>query len=291
MTKQTDIEALSSVDTLKLKDYFLSQESFSLVKNTSFGFLETTPQPSLENLDKYYESENYISHTDASKSLFEKVYQIIKNYNIRYKFSLLSNKSTSKKLLDYGCGTGEFLAYAQKKKILIYGIEPNNNARTIAEKKVGKKNIGATEIQSISEQFDYITLWHVLEHIPNLFEFIKELKSHLKDDGQLLIAVPNHKSYDAKFYKQFWAAYDVPRHLWHFSPESLEKLFFSFGMKIEKRKPLWFDSYYVSILSEKYKQSKIGIVRAVWVATLSNLFALFDGNFSSLIYIIRKSPQ
>lgn len=275
---------------LELKDYFLTQEDFVLKKNSEFGFLETFPQP-LENLDKYYESENYISHSDSSKSLSDKIYQFIKNINIQHKFSMLGNPEKGKKLLDYGCGAGDFLAFAKSKNLDVLGVEPNEKARKIALEKVGENSVTNSELKNISEKFDIITLWHVLEHIPNLYEFIEELNSHLNHDGKIFIAVPNHKSFDAKFYKKHWAAYDVPRHLWHFSPESLENLFNSFGMKIEKRHALWFDSFYVSLLSEKYKKSTLGFVRATFIASLSNLLGIFDGNYSSIVYQIVKNEN
>jgi len=275
------------VSIMKLKDYFLTKEPFSLVRNSQFGYLETFPQP-LDNLDDYYKSEEYISHTDGQKNLFEKVYQFFKYFNIRYKFSLLDSPKKGTKILDYGCGVGDFLAFAKKQKLEVLGIEPNENAREIAQHKLGENFIINENISNLNEQFDYITLWHVLEHIPNLEEFLKSLKDKIKDDGTILIAVPNYKSFDAQYYKKYWAAYDVPRHLWHFDPKSMEKLFDAYGMKIEKNYPLWFDSFYVSILSEKFKKNKLGIITAICVALISNFIGLFNGNTSSIVYKIKK---
>lgn len=280
----------SRKNILELKDYFLTQEDFVLKKNSEFGFLETFPQP-LENLDKYYESEDYISHSDSSKSFTNKIYQFIKNFNIQNKFSMLGKPKKEIKLLDYGCGAGDFLAFAKDKKLNVFGVEPNQKALEISQKKVGKNNVTNSELKNISEKFDIITMWHVLEHIPDLFEFIEELKSHLNPEGKIFVAVPNYKSFDAKFYKEYWAAYDVPRHLWHFSPESMEKLFNSFGMKIEKRHALWFDSFYVSLLSEKYKKNSLGFLRAGLIAGISNLMGIFDGNYSSVVYQITKNEN
>ncbi|SMC31900.1 class I SAM-dependent methyltransferase [Moheibacter sediminis] len=274
---------------LELKDYFLTQEGFVLRKNPEFGFLETYPQP-LENLNKYYESKDYISHSDSNKSISDKTYQLIKVINIRHKFSMLGNIKKGAKILDYGCGTGDFLAFAKSKDLDVLGVEPNESAREITQKKVGKNSVLNSDLKDISETFDIITLWHVLEHIPNLYEFIEELKKHLNPNGEILIAVPNHLSFDAKFYKKHWAAYDVPRHLWHFSPKSMDMLFNNFGMKIEKRYALWFDSFYVSLLSEKYKKTEFGFFRAVAIALISNLIGIFTGNFSSVVYKITKNP-
>jgi len=270
-----------------LKDYFLSQEEFYLVENSSFGYLETHPIP--ENLSKYYESEKYISHTDSAKNWLEKIYQLVKNYNIAYKFSKLEGAKPGMKILDYGCGAGDFLAFAQKKNLDAFGVEPNPVALQITHAKIGKDRAVDQPIESLSGEFDFITLWHVLEHIADLENFILNLKTKLKPEGKIYIAVPNYHSYDAQFYKEYWAAYDVPRHLWHFSPESLNKLFSAFGMKIEKTFPLWFDSYYVSLLSEKYKKNPFGLLRAVWIGSLSNLKAMNTGNYSSIIYQISKN--
>ena len=290
MTKVIDKESINIKNTFKLKDYFLSMEEFELRKNEKFGFLETFPQP-LENLAKYYESEDYISHTDSSKNLSEKIYQFIKNYNIRYKFSKLGKLKSGTKILDYGCGAGDFLLYAKNKNLDVFGIEPNESALAITRKKIGQNNASEKSIQELNEQFDIITMWHVLEHIPNLFEFIETLKSKLNPGGKIFIAVPNHQSFDAKFYQKYWAAYDVPRHLWHFSPNSFHKLFNSFGMKIEKTFPLWFDSYYVSLLSEKYKKMPFGFLRAAVIGSFSNFIGIFNGNYSSVIYQITKNEN
>ncbi len=283
----TDNKQIRQSANLKLRDYFLSMEEFELIKNEIYGFLETHPRP-LDDLEKYYDSKDYISHTDAKNSLFERVYQFIKNYNIRYKFRKLKASKKNASLLDFGCGSGDFLAYAQQKEMDVFGIEPNQTALSITQKKIGENRASNKNLSEVKSKFDYITLWHVLEHIPDLMAFIEELKSKLKDDGRLFIAVPNFLSFDAKFYQNYWAAYDVPRHLWHFSPESIERLFNSFGMKIEKTYPLWFDSYYVSMLSEKYKKSSFGFLRAFLIASVSNLLGIFNGNYSSVIYQISK---
>lgn len=273
---------------LKTKDYFLTGEEFGLYRNHEFGFLETRPVP-LDKLSDYYKSENYISHSDAKKSLLDKIYQSVKKYNISYKFSKLNYKGEKKTLLDFGCGTGDFLKYAQTKGLDVYGIEPNPDALKLAQKKVGKENAGSSNLKDLDMTFDYITLWHVLEHLPNLYEFIGELKSKLKPDGKILIAVPNHQSFDSKFYKSYWAAWDVPRHIWHFSNDSFQKLMYKNELKKVKIYPLWFDSFYISILSEKYKKSKFGFLRAIPIALISNIKALFDRNWSSVIYLIQKN--
>src|SRR5690606_25428262 len=241
---------------LVCKDHSVTKEEFNLIKDVESDMLVTTPQPDAENLFKYYDSDDYISHTDSKRSLFEKVYQLIKQYSLHKKLRIINRFSPTKgTLLDVGAGTGDFLQCSKKGGWQIQGVEPNIKARKLADEK------GVHLLDDIDEvtnqKFDVITLWHVLEHIPNLESYIIKLKGLLKDNGILVIAVPNYKSYDAKYYKEFWAAYDVPRHLWHFSIKSIKFLFSKEKMKVVKILPMVFDSYYVSLLSEKYKTGKM----------------------------------
>ena len=282
------IEGFSGIKVLDLKDYFLTQEEFSIYKDDKTGVHYTYPQP-LNNLSKYYESENYISHTDGKKSLFEKIYQIAKSYNLDQKLKLIQSTTQGKTILDYGCGAGDFLQHMQNNGYDVMGMEPNPKANEISKSKIGKDNVVNVELKDINRKFDIITMWHVLEHIPNLNEIIAELKLHLNPNGTLIIAVPNHLSYDANYYGKFWAAYDVPRHLWHFNPESIKALFNNFGMKIEKVSPMKLDSFYVSLLSEKYKGNSFPYPKAFFVGLKSNLEARKTGQYSSLIYTIKQS--
>ncbi|WP_245962522.1 class I SAM-dependent methyltransferase [Tenacibaculum lutimaris] len=266
-------------------DYTVSEESYEVMKNEVYDMLVTSPVPS--NLDKYYLSENYISHTDSKKSLFDKVYQLVKNHTLKKKLKLINSfKTEEKTILDVGAGTGDFLKVCKTGGWKITGIEPSDKAREYAESKniVLYENLNQVE----NNQFDVITLWHVLEHIPNLVEYIKQLKKLLKPNGVLIIAVPNHKSFDAKHYKEFWAAYDVPRHLWHFSKTAISKLFSLVDMNVEKILPMKFDSYYVSLLSENYKTKKSRPFNAFFIGLQSNLKAKRNGEYSSLIYIIKN---
>ena len=268
-------------------DHSVSGEKFDLLYDDEYDMLITTPQPDPEKLQKYYETEEYISHTDSKKNAFEKIYQLIKKYSLNKKIKLV-NKHTSKKgsMLDIGAGTGDFLLAAKKNGWITQGIEPNENARNLAK---GKKIQLVDDINNLNgKKYDVITMWHVLEHIPNLIEHIKTLQNLLIDEGVLIIAVPNYKSYDANYYKEFWAAYDVPRHLWHFSKKSIENLFLKERLKVIKTKALKFDSYYVSLLSEKYKTGQMNPIKAFYIGLKSNLKAKSTGNYSSIIYIIKK---
>lgn len=278
---------ISAPAFLCMKDYFLTGEEFCLTEDARFGYLKTQPQPE-GDMARYYSSDEYISHTDSRNSLFDRLYQLVKTVNISYKYFKISKREKGRRLLDYGCGTGDFLAFAKLRGLDVYGIEPNSNARALAKKKIGLERLKGKQLSDFKHGFDIITLWHVLEHIKNLDEFIPQLLSKLNRGGELLIAVPNYTSYDAKFYGEFWAAYDVPRHLWHFSPQSMKKLFQFHGMEIVKTYPLWFDSFYVSLLSEKYKGNKLGWIRAYFVALFSNIVGIRSGNYSSVIYKIKK---
>jgi 2-polyprenyl-3-methyl-5-hydroxy-6-metoxy-1,4-benzoquinol methylase len=255
--------------------------------------LETFPKPAGEELASYYESSDYISHTDASASFTDKLYQTVKGIALKRKLKLINSFQTEeKKLLDVGCGTGDFLLICKNNGWNVVGVEPNKNAQELTVSKLNKESVSeiVSDIHDVSsQQFDVITLWHVLEHVPNLNSYIFKLKSLLKPNGVLVIAVPNYKSYDANYYKQFWAAYDVPRHLWHFSKKSIQLIFSEFDMKVHNILPMKFDSYYVSLLSEKYKSGKTNFLKAFYIGFVSNLKAISTKQYSSLIYVIKNS--
>jgi len=271
----------------QLEDHTVSHQKFDLRYNEAFDMLHTNPQPPIDELPMYYESEDYISHTDAKRSWFEKAYHIVKKRALKQKINLLQKYQPNKgNLLDMGCGTGDFLQQAQQAGWNIQGVEPNEKARRIAESK-GATLLAGTELAA-DNSYDAITLWHVLEHLPNLEEQIKALKRIVKPNGTVVIAVPNYKSFDAKHYKQFWAAYDVPIHLWHFSTLSIERLFAQADMQVVAIHPMKFDSYYVSMLSEKNKTGKINIAKAFCVGLYSNVRAVFTREYSSHIYVLKN---
>ncbi len=273
---------------LKIKDYLVSGEEFTLVENEFGDLLQTKPVPEIEKLPEYYKSEKYISHTDTKKSFTEKVYHFVKGIALKQKVSLISSLNKgSGKLLDIGSGTGDFLVTAKENNWDVFGIEPNQDARILSEKK-GVKVL--KDLNEVSEtNFDVITLWHVLEHVPDLENYIQQISSRLKPTGTLIVAVPNFKSKDAKHYNEFWAAYDVPRHLWHFSKTGIERLFSKHDFQLIKTKPMWFDAFYVSLLSEKYKTGKSNWVKAIFMGLYSNFSGLSTKEYSSHIYIIKKN--
>lgn len=276
-----------SFPNLTTKDYLVSQEEFKLIYDSELDMYKTSPVPN--NLGKYYESENYISHTDSSKSLIDYLYNYVKKFTLTSKLNLIEQYAQQEKsLLDIGAGTGDFLAIANKNQWTIAGVEPNENARTIAKKKEISLHCN---LEEITNQFEVITLWHVLEHLPNLEKDIHQIKSKLKKDGTLIIAVPNFKSYDAEYYKEYWAAFDTPRHLWHFSQNSIKKIFRKYNLKVIETKPMYFDSFYVSLLSEKHKTQKNNYIKAFMVGLRSNIKARRTKEYSSLIYILKSDKN
>lgn len=282
---QNEIELHSGLKPyLNCKDYLVSDESYEIMKNERYDMLVTSPVPA--DLSEYYENEKYISHTDSKKTIFDKVYQFVKKISIRRKYKLIKKFNTHKKILDIGAGTGDFLSFFRSKGWNVYGVEPNSKARDLAQ----KKGIELKEKMTTYyyKEFDVITMWHVLEHIPDIKTYINRLKGILSDTGVLFIAVPNFKSYDAKYYKEYWAAYDVPRHLWHFSQQAIERLFSEIDMTVIEKHPLRFDAYYASLLSEKYKTGKKNILKALYIGWRSNKKAQRTTEYSSIIYILKK---
>lgn len=270
---------------IKTKDYTVSGEEFHLMYDQQNDMLITQPQPKQQ--DQYYQSADYISHTDTKRNLLERLYHIVKQYSLKKKCALIDNYSgASKSLLDIGAGTGDFLLSAKERGWRVKGVEPNPLARN----KALNKGLSLKEDSAAckNEKFEVITLWHVLEHLPDLENEIRLIVSLLEENGTLIVAVPNFKSDDAAYYKHFWAAYDVPRHLWHFSQTAISNLFSENGMKVIKVKPMIFDSFYVSLLSEKYKSGKPNYARAFYQGLKSNLKAIKTGEYSSLIYILKK---
>lgn len=269
---------------LRCKDHLVSGEEFELHPHRKFDILETHPVP--ENLSFYYESEDYISHTDSSESFTDKLYRLVKNYMLEKKIAWISRIKSGGAILDLGAGTGDFLLQAKKSGWKTEGVEPNPSARELANEKGIQLKKDSSEFSSA--QFDVISMWHVLEHVPDLDSQIAELDRLLKRDGILVIAVPNHKSHDAEHYGKEWAAYDVPRHLWHFSQEGISSLFKSKGFSLIDTKPLKFDSYYVSLLSEQHRSGKKNFGKAFFEGLRSNLKARRTSEYSSLVYFFER---
>lgn len=271
-------------------DHTVSRETFNIVNCKACSFKYTNPRPTEDLLGPYYKSEEYVSHSNTKKGFINSTYQYVRKYTLLKKLQLVSKYYRTGKILDIGCGTGEFLNTCKLAKWDTTGIEPDVDARNMAISNFGLNVIPESEINSLQDaSFDIISMWHVLEHVPRLNERLDDLKRLIKPSGVIIIAVPNCDSFDAKFYRENWAAYDVPRHLYHFTPKDIELLFKNHGLKMFKILPMVFDSFYVSMLSEKIKTGKTKLLRSTWNGFLSNLFALKSGKvYSSQIYLFRK---
>ena len=276
---------------INVKDHSNTQEEFTIVSCETTNFLFTNPRPKESDIFKYYDFEDYISHTNKNSDFISKLYQKVRSYSIKRKYILISKIINSKKILDVGCGTGEFLNYMQMKGFKAFGVEIAKKARELSIKK--HKLFVRDSLSSLNEKnFDIITMWHVLEHVYDLDGYMKKIKYLLNDKGILIIAVPNYKCYDQKFYGKHWAGWDVPLHLWHFDKESMLKLSKKYGFEISSIHPLYFDSFYVSLLSSKYKYNSSKLVQSFLIGLYSNLLAKYKtGEYSSLIYILKKSVK
>ena len=271
---------------MQVKDHLVSGEQFTLKKQDRYEILKTVPLP--EKLEVYYRSEEYISHTDRRKTALERIYFRAKQWNLKRKTKLLESlMPVPGALLDIGAGTGDFVLASGAKGWNAFGIEPNPQARSRAEQKGARiqKEISGASLPPM----DLITLWHVLEHIPDLDHQTEKIREALKSSGYLILALPNHKSYDAKHYGAFWAGYDVPRHVWHFSRTGVEEYFKDKGFVLKDSRPMWLDAFYVSWLSEKYKGNPAAPITAFFVGLWSNVRALGSGEYSSIIYILQKT--
>ncbi len=276
---------------LSCKDFTVSHETFQLQRCLSCGFVMTNPRPDEERLPSYYQSEAYISHSNKSNSLVNGIYKLARTFTLKWKLRLLDKHSLKKptSLLDYGCGTGDFLQLCQQNGLKIAGVEPSSLAREEAVRKTR-----ATITPSLEEKtnaFEAITLWHVLEHVPELNATLAALGRALNKNGTMFIAVPNLNSADAEKYGAHWAAYDVPRHLWHFSRDAMQKLLTNHNLRLIATVPMPLDAYYVSMLSEKYangKNSISNIISAIFQGWRSNRLARKTQEYSSLLYIVRK---
>jgi SAM-dependent methyltransferase len=271
-------------------DHTTSKEKFTIVSCETCDFTFTNPRPKDESLGDYYKSDMYISHTNNSKGLFNWMYQTVRKYAIRTKLTLLKSVTNFGCHLDVGCGTGEFLNACQQAGFKAEGVEPSKLARGQAVNNYNLSVSGNTNLEQFKDDtFDSISMWHVLEHVPNLIKMITEFKRILNKKGKVIIAVPNHKSWESSYYSEFWAAWDVPIHLWHFSKETIELLFNKNGFKLLKTKPMLFDSFYVSLLSEEFKTGKKRFINGFIIGIISNIIGLLTKRgCSSVIYVFER---
>ena len=279
-------------EVLSVKDFTVSQEIFPILecRDCSLRFTQDVPGP--DDIDRYYRSADYISHSNTSKGIINSLYQAVRKRTMNGKRNLVQQFTGIKKgsILDVGSGIGTFAHTMHTAGWTVTGLEPDAGARSVAKEQY------ALELQTMesfyqlkADTFNAITLWHVLEHVHDLHPYVRQLKKVLKDKGKIFIAVPNYTSADAAIYKKYWAAYDVPRHLYHFSPRSMNALMEKNGLKVDAYKPMWYDSFYISLLSSKYKSGQPQLLPSFWNGLRSNFSALSDTKkCSSVIYVISK---
>jgi len=275
------------------KDYLVSGKNFSIYECNSCSFRFTNPFPLERDLKVYYDSPEYISHSTRIRRFSDRIYFIIRRKNTFDKIKLIGKYQKPGQLLDVGSGVGFFLEMAAIKGWAVNGIEPNYRPKVIQESQsniIVLDSLFSNQLKPFS--YDAITMWHVLEHIPELQKAFSRVKDLLKPNGTLFLALPNWKSWDAKFYGNEWAAFDVPRHLYHFSQDSVKVLAERNGMVLIKTVPIVWDAFYISLLSERIRASRFPMLNALINGCVSNFNAFLYGNYSSLIYIIKnKSSQ
>ena len=277
---------------LWLKDEFLTKEDFHICECLNCGLLYTMPRPDEEKIGNYYKSEEYYSHQENKKGFIPKIYEKVKKRNLKHKYKIATEGLKVGKLLDIGCGVGDFLHTAETHGWECIGVEPSEEAKEIAIQRTKAQIIESKELENILDQtFDIITMWHVLEHVDKLKWQVEQLQRLIKPTGRIVIALPNYKSYDGLFYKEKWAAYDVPRHLNHFNRNTIAKIFKTKGLSLTKTDKLKWDAYYISYMSEQYKLHQLPLFRGANRGWLSNMKARRSGEWSSLVYIFEKNDQ
>ncbi len=274
---------------LWLKDEFLSKEDFHICECLNCGLSYTMPRPNKEKIGEYYKSEEYYSHQENKKGFIPRLYESVKKVNLKHKYKLATQGLNIGKMLDIGCGVGDFLHTAEEHGWTCTGVEPSEDAKAIAKAKTKANIINSEDMEKIPDAtFDLITMWHVLEHVDDLKWQIEQLHRLTKTKGRIVIAVPNYKSYDAQYYKELWAAYDVPRHLSHFNKNVLTKIFKSKNLELVRTDKLIWDAYYISYMSEQYKQHKFPLLKGTFRGCISNCKARHTKEWSSMVYIFEK---
>ncbi len=272
-----------------VKDEFLTKEEFQIQECLNCGLLFTEPRPPKDKIGDYYKSEEYYSHQENKKGFIPKLYESIKAINLKNKYKIATNGKSARKLLDIGCGVGDFIHTAEEQGWQCTGVEPSQDAKAIAKKRIKAEILSSEDLEQIpNETFDVITMWHVLEHVDDLKWQMAQLQRLIKKGGRIVIALPNYKSYDATFYKEKWAAYDVPRHLNHFNKDTLVKIFKTNDLNLVKTDKLKWDAYYISFMSEQYKHHTLPLIKGAIRGLISNCKARKTNEWSSRVYMFEK---
>ncbi len=277
---------------LQAEDHTVSHERFAIWQCSKCTLRFTQDVPDAGAIGVYYKSENYISHSNTSKGLVNRLYHMVRTQTLTDKYRLIASSTQKRqgKLLDIGAGTGAFVAHMQQKGWEVMGLEPDESAREVARTDNRVQLLDTDQLYNLpADGYDAITLWHVMEHVHALHDYVEQLKKLIRRGGKIFIAVPNYTSYDATIYKEAWAAYDVPRHLYHFSPDAMETLLEAHGLLLQFSQPMWYDAIYISMLSEKYRKGGGSVIRGIFNGFYSNAKAFIDkSSCSSLIYVVAK---
>ena len=268
---------------LKVRDLSVTKENFELLECFCCGLIHTNPQPEPQEIGKYYQSEDYISHTDTKNGFINSLYHLARKWTLNRKLNIIRKYHRNSSLLDIGSGTGYFANHMKENGFQVSVMEPDKEAANKAFEKLQAQPFQS--LKEITGKYEVITMWHVFEHVHDINETFAKIESLLHKDGILIIAVPNPESLDAKKYQEYWAAYDVPRHLYHYKKTVIKQIANRYELKVNKILPMKFDSYYISMLSEKYKGGNI--IKAFWNGFISNIKG-GKNNTSSLIYIIER---
>jgi 2-polyprenyl-3-methyl-5-hydroxy-6-metoxy-1,4-benzoquinol methylase len=281
---------------LSTKDHMLTGEAFEIWNCDACGFIFTQNTPPAGEIGKYYQSSEYISHSDTRKGLMNRLYHIARNFMLGRKYHMVHKVAKGKRLLDIGCGTGYFPAYLKRKGYDVAGVEVDPKAREFAGKEFGLAVYTPDEFlhNKIHGKYDVITLWHVLEHLEDFNLYLEKMIDQLAPGGSMVIALPNCLAFDARHYKEYWAGYDVPRHLWHFTPSTLKILAGKHGLKVTGMKRLPLDPFYNAMLSGKYRKNKLFMISGIIIGKLAYLESLFNlKKSSSIVYFInhKNNPR
>lgn len=274
------------------KDHFATGEFFDIYKCSDCSFVFTQDVPDEKEIGRYYDTPSYVSHSNTDKGIINKLYHIVRRIMLRRKAGLVKRLTMLRngRLLDYGAGIGYFAHAMKEADWDVTAIDKSPQARQSAKQNLGI-NIEPEEYLSTIEDgtFDVITMWHVMEHIQEIHDFWDTLYRILDESGILIIAVPNCSSYDAETYRENWAAYDTPRHLWHFTPSTIMEFGRRHKFILERQETMPFDGFYISMLSERYKGARCATLRGLWNGFLGWI-ASFDKTSasSSIIYVFRK---
>ena len=279
---------------LRAQDFLLTHESFGIDRCGSCGFTFTQDVPAASEIGRYYKSQDYISHSDTRKGLMNKLYHLGRSFMLKKKYRMVRKVTGGRNLLDIGCGTGYFPDFMKRKGYHVAGVETDPEARAFAQKEF-KVPVYSPEdfiAHEMDGKFDVITLWHVLEHLDDFNLYLDKMLEYLNPTGSLVIALPNCDAYDARYYKKHWAGYDVPRHLWHFTPSTLKYLAEKHGLELKKMKRLPLDPFYNAMLSEKYKGNKLFMISGVIIGKLAYIESLLNiKKSSSVVYFLKVADD